>query len=210
MNVFSDARERTRAMLNRRGYKFSESLPLLDCSEPSRAREAIVGRILALHCVVALSFGWDHKRSEIMSWCNQEKLTDYMTRVESAFLGGAVGLRPAMQWRVDALFALAWACKLTDRSLLEGVPEELVTWFPNILRGAPASEFGTGLDLREEKDLINELDLLYCLASAKTDLHIRGIRENSSSLDLRSVQQRRQALEWLFSTQDWEEIELDT
>jgi len=211
MTEFIKARMRSRSILSALGYKFSESLPLLDSSDIKRNLEAASSRALALYAAVALSYGWDQRRVEVNSWLDRENLRKHLTPVEFDFVSGNVDLIPEMQWRVEALYALAWACKITDQSLLDLVPDELVTWFPNIPKSEPTTDFRRRVELRSASDILLELDLLYCLASAKTDLQLRGKRDKAHpSLDLRSVQQRRHALEWMLFDLDWEEIELDT
>lgn len=211
MTEFSNARIRSKRILDNLGYEFSESLPLLDNAEMMRDRTTVTSRILGLHAAVALAYGYDERQGVIRSWLASENLSDHLTPLESQFVSGAVELFPIMQWRVEALFALAWACKITDLSLLDLVPDELVMWFPKISQSESPDNFRNRIELRTPADLVLELDLLYCLASAKTDLHLCGtIDRNPSSLDLRSVQQRRHALEWLLSDLDWEDISLDT
>jgi hypothetical protein len=211
MTEFSNARIRSKRILDHLGYEFSESLPLLDNADMMRDRTTVTSRILGLHAAVALAYGYDERKGVIRSWLDSEHLSDHLTPVESEFVSGAVELFPIMQWRVEALFALAWACKITDLSLLDLVPDELVMWFPKISQLESPDNFRNRVELRTFADLVLELDLLYCLASAKTDIQLRGtIDRNPSSLDLRSVQQRRHALEWLLSDLDWEDISLDT
>ncbi|MDQ1835021.1 DUF4272 domain-containing protein [Massilia scottii] len=210
MTDFVIARKRSLDILKDLGYEISESLPLLE-NAACRDRSTVVLRLLSLFAVVALSYGWDKRRGLIRDWLDSEQLLDCLTSTESRFVAGAVELIPTMQWRLETLFALAWACKITEVSLLEGMPDDLVTWFPSIPNAEPTARFRKQIELRSNSELLLELDLMYCLASAKTDLKLRGeIDKHESSPDLYTVQQRRHALEWLLSGFEWDEVELDT
>lgn len=189
MTEFSNARIRSKRILDRLGYEFSQSLPQIDDANMMRDRTTVTSRILALQAVVALAYGYDERKGMIRSWLDSEDLSEHLTPVASEFVSGAVELLPVMQWRVEALFSLAWACKLTDLSLLDLVPDELVTWFPKIAQSETSDDFCNRVQLRTFAELVLELDLLYCLASAKTHLQLCGTTDiYPSSLDVRSVQ----------------------
>lgn len=211
MTIFTDARVRSLEIISSLGYRISSSLPLLDGAEIRRDSESIIGRMLSLYGAVSLSYGWDQRQIPVRAWLNNERLIEDLTPVESEFVFGDAELMRQMQWRLEALFALAWACDLTKLSILDPVPDDFVTLFPSISKSVPTTEFRKHVKSRSAEDIVQGLDLLYCLASAKTDLHLRGeIDQNGSSPNLFAVQQRRQALEWLLSDVQWEDIELDT
>jgi hypothetical protein len=211
MTVFTDARAQSCDVIAGLGYHISSSLPLLDGAVIRRDSKTILGRMLSLYGAVALSFGWDQRLVQIRAWLNSENLISDLTPVEFKFVFGDAELMRNMQWRLESLFALAWSCGLTKLSLLDSVPDDFVTLFPSISKSMPTADFRSNVKPRSADDIVRGLDLLYCLASAKTDLHLRGESDQSSlSPQLSVIQQRRHALEWLLSEVRWEEIELDT
>lgn len=211
MTIFGSARAKSLEILGHLGYSVSLTLPILNSSEILRTPEQIGGRLLGMYGVVSLSFGWDQRRIPVNRWLESERLLGYLTTVEREFVIGDLTLTPNMQWRLEALFALAWACNLTGLGILETVPDDFVTVFPSIATTAPTANFRKRLDSRSANELVQALDLLYCLHSAKTELHLQNeIDSNADSPHILVVQLRRQALEWLFSETPWEEIELDT
>ena len=211
MSIFVEARGRSLDILISQGYQVAPSLPFLGDCEIRRDSDSIVGRLLSLHAVVALSFGWDQRKIAIRTWLKNEQLTHYLSPLESKFVFNDGGLAGSMQWRVEALFALAWASGLTQVSILDPLPGNFVTLFPSISKSESTTEFRERVSTRSTDDILRELDLLYCLASAKTDLHIHGqIDQGNSTPTLLSVQQRRHSLEWILSEDEWEEVSLDT
>lgn len=211
MNNSKGVRTRSLEIIDSLGYKISSSLPLLESLSVRRDDKAIMGRMLSLYGVVALSFGWDHRLAAVTAWLAKEGLVEYMTPIESKFtLGDTIQIGP-MQSRIEALFALAWACDLAKYSILDPVPKDFVALFPSIARATPTADFRNRIRHRASEDIFQALDLLYCLNSAKTDLYLRGeVDQCLSCPNLCALQQRRWALEWLISEVEWEEIELDT
>lgn len=204
------ARTRSLDVLKKLGYRISPSLPLLD-GAICRDKVSVSNRLLTLFAVVALSYGWKSRQRLISDWLQSEELVGNLTPLEAEFVVDAGEHVPTMQWRLETLLALAWACKMTDTSLLDPMPDDLVAWFPSVQKAEPTAEFVKRIELRSNIELLSELDLMYCLASAKTDLHLHGeVDANRNSPDLYTVQQRRHALEWLLFEVEWEDVELDT
>jgi hypothetical protein len=213
MTIFTDARARSLDILDSLDYQVSTSLPLLSGAEIQRGCKAIVARLLSLYGVVALSYDWEQRQIPVMAWLKSEKLIGDLTEVELEFVTGDAESSPQMQWRLEALFALAWATEITSLSILDPVPDDFVHLFPSIGKSAPTLEFRDRARAKCADDIVMALDLLYCLSSAQTDLYLRGEIDpgkNGSCPNLYAVQQRRQALEWLLSDVPWEDIELDT
>ncbi|ATQ78265.1 hypothetical protein CR152_29970 [Massilia violaceinigra] len=211
MSIFVEVRGRSLDILSSHGYQVSPTLPFLGDCEIRGDSDSIGGRLLGLHAVVALAFGWDERKNAIRTWLKNEQLSHYLSPLESKFVFNSGGLAGSMRWRVEALFALAWASNLTQVSILDPLPDDFVSLFPSISKSESTTEFRQRVRLRSTDDILRELDLLYCLASAKTELHICGqIDQGNSTPTLLSVQQRRHALEWILSEVEWEEVLLDT
>lgn len=193
------------------GYTVSTSLPLLESTIVCQDREAIIKRLLALYGIVALAFGWDERRVPITEWLWAEQLHESLSQSEKKFLIGNGESAPSVQWGLEGLFALAWACNLTELSILDPVPDDFVALFPSISRGESTQLFRQTVGLRPSDELLQELDLLYCLTSALTELELLdGVNGSSQAPPLLAILQRRRALEWLHTDVPWDEIELDT
>lgn len=153
MTVPASARGRSLEIISGLGYQVSSSLPLLDDSAIRPDCQTIASRILSLNGVVSLSYGWGQRQVPVRAWLQKESLIDGLTAVESDFVFGNEELTRQMQWRLESLFALVWACELTKLSILDPVPDDLVFLFPSISKSAPTAPFrklveptGTGSD----------------------------------------------------------------
>ncbi|EPS1221448.1 DUF4272 domain-containing protein [Burkholderia cenocepacia] len=77
--------------------------------------------------------------------------------------------------------------------------------YPDLRNEESFQWFITGCSLRSRNDLISMLDLAYCLHWCIVDAPAE-----SSNIHLHVVAERRRALEWMLSKDDWEAISLDT
>lgn len=183
-------------------------LPLLETARVERSVEEIEDRTLVLQCVTACAYGFDRQRA--MSWLEREARKELLTPVELQFLETGMGNRQQLMFQVEALFALAWSISLTPSLAFDKyVPETLIDVFPGLEKVESSLDFRRAARLRDQVELVEALDLAYCLHWAVRDSQLRGGR-SQAPVEPYVVVERRRALEWLFCEDPWEEITLDT
>lgn len=190
------------------GVLINPALPMLDSQLVPRDVGAVIGRALALHSVVAASYGFP--REEAVKWATREGLWGYLTAPEQDCLqtegDGIVGFRH----RVEALAALGWALSITPAcDPFQKLPSSVVSKFPDLLRDEDARRFRSAAHLRDRADVIAALDLLYCAHWALRQAELTWKRPPKlRPLDV--VAERRRGLEWVLTMEDWEDVSLDT
>nr|WP_232475489.1 DUF4272 domain-containing protein [Permianibacter aggregans] len=186
------------------------TLPELDAELcVSRAEVDVARRMLCMSGIVALSFDLSRKPI-IESWLEREKLIEYLTKEEARFLKGGYKNIAAMQWRVESLYALAWSSSLSeDYQSFAPCPDDLVSHFPSISRGESSALFISKIKIRPNQEIIEALDIFYCLHWRIRNSLLEGSKA-SGPLPDSAIIERRRALEWLFSDEDWEAVSLDT
>lgn len=192
------------------GVSINPALPLLDADLTiSRSTLEVAERMLCICGVAALSF---HKQEEknIVEWIHRENINSKLTVKEIEFLEGDAKLMHQMQWQIEGLFALAWACSLEEsyEPCME-LPNDLQSHFPSIKRGDRTEQFKNGIVFRPVAEVLAALDLYYCLHSYARDNLLAG-EKSQLPISINSIMERRRAIEWLFNNNDWDEISLDT
>lgn len=211
MDVRKETRLRSLASLADLGYEVAGHLPLLELDMSVRqTNAAIAKRLLALHGIVGVAFGWAERHQPVSKWFEREQLWDAMTGAEIEFVKNNAGETAIFQGKLEGLFGLAWAAGLLDGSILSEVPGTFVNMFPKVLKGDSTLPLRNKIAPRAIDELIEGLDLLYCLDSAMLSRRLRNISVDGSPLHPFAVQERRRALEWLFADVDWDDVELDT
>ncbi|MFO0782919.1 MAG: DUF4272 domain-containing protein [Phycisphaerales bacterium] len=183
-------------------------LPLLDSGLTPRSREEVIGRSLAITAVSATCNGLNKEVAR--EWVTSEGLGAFLTPSEHGFLYEGLRGRPAFLFQIEGLWALLWALGFVDQLDHSQVcSERLVTLLPDLRVPEPSGTFRALARLRKADELLQELDLEYCLHSAICDAELRG-RADSLSLVSYAVVERRRALEWLMSGDAWDDVELNT
>lgn len=189
----------------------NDALPLLDSETlPTRCASAAAYRALCIKAVVATAF--DASRLPAVNrWIERECLKPKLSHQETEFLRKPTQSSvPRFQWRVEALYALQWAGDEAAECLVtKELPDDLVNRLPAIQSGDSVSTFVEQFQLRAAVDLVSALDCLYCMHWAMRQSNLDG-KPIELPIDPRAVCERRYALEWLTSSADWDEIELDT
>ncbi|TWG78955.1 uncharacterized protein DUF4272 [Cupriavidus gilardii J11] len=190
----------------RLGYSRTPPLPLIDCDllQP-RPQQDVEKRALALSVVVAISYGLDSASGR--SWLEREGLYGALSAAEESFVedAGSVGGSP-FQAQVEGLGIFAWALgHAPTLQFDQALPSNLVTIYPDLRNEESSLRFITGCHLRSRNELVSMLDLAYCLHWCTVDAPAR-----SPKIQLHVVTERRRALEWMLSKDDWETISLDT
>lgn len=203
-------RERSLEIAAKLGFNPSDALPLLDDSLALRPIDAIVSRSLALLCVVVASYGFG-RQDVIQRWLSSEHLVDCLTSDEKDFLfNGETTYASEYKSREECLWAFTWALGFHDEfSFSSYCQPTLSAMFPRFTEGESSSDFRSRSRLRSELDIVTQLDLAYCIHWCLTENKLQGSRKRAAT-ESYVVIQRRHALEWMLSQEDWNRISLDT
>ncbi len=206
---FQIIREKSLASASNLGYPVNLELPLLSTDLKLRTEDEIIGRSLALHVVIACSYGYD--KGSAIQWLIQEDCIDYLSESERDFLeDNKKNDNVNFQFQVEALNAFAWALGFVKAIAFDSVCDNrLVKCFPDLKNNESSTRYREKAKLRSINQIIPVSDLAYCLHWALVDSSLND-KELSVYIDSHVIIERRRALEWMLGTDDWDEISLDT
>lgn len=192
------------------GYSVNRALPLLDPKlHVERTIDEITRRALCLFCVVAVAN--NSNPLVALNWARAESLLDAFTASELSYLEAATEpARRTFLAQEEALWALTWATAFhNDFDHSSFCDNSLAKMFPNIRGRESSRDFMERAVIRRDDDIIEALDLAYCLHWAIVDEDLSQ-RPMVHSVSAYVIVERRRALEWLVSKNEWDEISLDT
>ena len=190
------------------GYETNSGLPLLDEGLTLRLVDDLVGRSLALFAVVAGSYGFDKKSA--ISWLEAENAFNYLAESEKSFLIDDEGDGSYIQSQVEALNAFAWSLGIVKHLAFDQVCENnLIKQFPDIKNNGDSSAYRAKSKSRSLGEIVQSCDLAYCLHWAIVQAQIEG-KKLLGDVGPHVIIERRRALEWMLSEEDWDELSLDT
>lgn len=205
-------RSQSRQLAAGHGYEIMGSLPLLDPNPIPRPATEVARRSLALLATLWVANGLDADQAS--EWLVSEDLVDALTPSEHAILADGPETHPTttntILWQVEAVWALAWTLRLTRTlDVTKSVGDEMASLFPDVPGGEEAGQFVSSAALRSREELIQMLDLIYCVHWAVADARLsRG--EVLPGLEEPRILERRRALEWVMCDEEWDELSLDT
>jgi hypothetical protein len=190
------------------GYPPAITLPLLDESLRLRSGREITERALTLSGVVAASYGFPRER--VTEWLQGEGLEATLGKAEAAFLQGKLGDAQPFQVQVESLTAFAWALGFLGAIEFDKPsPRHLVSIFPDFKRSQSSIHFRDKAKLRDQNDVLRACDLAYCLHWGINQKLIDK-KPLPGELPPHVVIERRRAIEWMLSSEAWEDVSLDT
>ena len=207
---YMEVRIRSLAITQKLGYDVNKELPILDVSNVHRAKTEIALRICALHSIVACSYGFPV--SSARAWVDQENLCDFLTDDEKRIISVRSDKSICEQFRVkvEAIWALAWAVHLVP--ILDFTcpcDNSLAKLLPNLKTLEPTDNIISVAQLRDSKEVIQHCDLAYCLHWAIVEMKMNN-QMPPNQIPIHIIEQRRHALEWVLSKENWDDIYLDT
>lgn len=205
-----ELRERSREQAQALGYLFNPNLPVLDPASVTRSGDDVLNRILTLHACIACGYGFPKPKA--LGWLDQENLSDCLTGPEAKFLAGkAEAKRTAFQWRVEAVWAMAWAAGyFDDLDFSQSCSDDLVKLLPDLNTQASSEAFRQKCSLRSAEEVLPMVDLAYCLHWAVREEGLRGQANKPGKVQSQVITERRLGLEWLICEESWEDVSLDT
>ena len=205
-------RESTKSTVESLGYQFNPNLPVLDEVQVQRNCTEVSNRILSLYACVACAYGFS--KATAIEWLKREQLWESLTESERQFLEGrAESSTSTIQWQVEALWSLTWTAGYhDDLDFSRPCPDSFIQLFPDLKKGEDTASFKAKCQLRPSEAIIEKLDLSYCLHWAVRDFELSG-RETGrgpNKVEGQVIVERRRALEWIISDDDWDDVSLDT
>jgi hypothetical protein len=204
------ARVASRELAASYGLEILETLPLIDAEELDQLRSAIevFERCLALDAVLEIVHGGE--QDEILADLKKGDLMKHLSERERAYVERrAAGdddehERIQITWRVEGLYAMAWALGGVDDLPVTGIVQE---------GGDLAEKLSDSPELRSPRELGAKLDAFYCLHWAVVERDVSGEPADwPEELDPGAIMERRWGLEWIAQSDvdDWEDVALDT
>jgi Domain of unknown function (DUF4272) len=191
------------------GYSINARLPLPQPLVSLRTLGEIADRILALNCVVAVSFGFP--RTQSLEWLRKWGIVNALSRPEEEYLNNqAPAMTSFFRLQVDALWALSWVAGIVrDLDFVGRCDANFVSVLPHLKISESPQPFLDRISLRNPADVAIKRDLAYCLHWAIREARLQGL-SSPGVLPAELVIERRRALEWSLSSEDWQDISLDT
>lgn len=202
-------RQRSLQEAARLGYAVSAELPLSDSEVQARDVDELVDRCLVLHALIAVAYGFP--RVAARTWLRQEDLIGSLTASERLYLdAGDASDDEFYRGLSESVWALIWALGVAPRlDFATSCPEDLVGMLPNLHTAERSSTFRSRAQQRSTDEILAAADLAYCLHWAVVDASLRGSAP-PGRVPAWIVVERRRALEWVLSDEDWDEVPLDT
>jgi len=192
----------------RLGYGTNPALPLLEVNLAVLPQEDIVSRALALHCVVASSYGFPKHRN--LKWLQQEMLVDALTAEENIFLDSSTRQSTQFQIQGECLMVFAWVLGKVQRlDFAKPAEGSLVHLYPDLKKNESSAQWQKAVASRSTDEVVAACDLAYCLHWAINQARVDA-RAQVGSVKPYLIVERRRALEWLLGREQWSDIELDT
>jgi len=191
------------------GYPTNPDLPLL-ADVSARPVEDIVDRSLAMSAAVSAGFGFEKRLA--LEWLERENLMSFVAQSELDFLrSDDADPSSLLQCQVEGLNAFAWALSFVDEMpFYLFCPDDLVKHFPDFNDMESSERFRGAAKLRPMEDIVSTLDAAYCIhwSWAEQDVHQRDLPD--TDMEPYMIVERRRALEWILSGEDWDNVSLDT
>lgn len=196
-----------------KGIDAAEFLPAdADYNEPTpRSAQEVATRTVILHAVAATGYGVDPE--PIVEWLVEQSIWEHASAKEQFLLTATAPSDEELSeacWRQEAQWALLWAISKVDTLGLPTQTCDTGLLVDQIMPGLGESTdpFVSSARLRLPGELLVEDDRTY-------NLHCYArpaLRQNSLPGDLiyPVLFQRHYAFEWLTSTDNWDDVRLDT
>ena len=189
------------------GLNMPDRLPTLEGLELRDVGE-IIGRTLGMCIVSATAYGLS--RSTAIEWLNREALTNFLSARERRFILSETGCVEPFKTQIEGIWALAWELGLIENFEFDrSCDSDFVTIFPDFKSGEDSKAFQSKVSLRTYDEICRALDLAYCIHWCIRQASLTNATV-PPTIRPYIVVERRRALEWTLSKQNWDDIALDT
>lgn len=204
----SDVRRASLIVVDQLGHRVNEDLPLLDAGDSMRDAESIIDRLFCMHCCAACAYSFDRRKA--LEWLERESDSMWLTPAEQAFLSTGAGDERLFRTQIEAMWALTWCLQIVAELQFDrACSDRFVHLLPDLKSEQPTDRFRTQVNLRPRDEVFQALDLAYCLHWSVRESRLTG-KPIKHSVPPHVIEERRRALEWVLSTDNWDEISLDT
>lgn len=194
-------------VLSEFGISLPDYFPQIDYSR-IRTKEEILRRLFSIHAVTACAYGLD--KTIALDWLRNEKLLESLSSKEKDFLQSTNIDPNPVQFQVEAIWALAWSLKIVgDIDFKKPCSQHFVHLLPNLKVKENSEKFRGKISLRTENEIVDALDLYYCLHWWIRESELSH-KEIPAFILPNLIVKRRRALEWLVGTEGWDDASLDT
>lgn len=190
------------------GISISTSLPLLDEPETSKSVIEAASRMLAMHAIAAVAYGFD--RQKATQWLIDESILGDLTETEKLYMETGGGSVDSLKMQIEGLWALGWALSIVESiDFLKDCDNRFVMTMPNLKQMQNSSLLRSRLKLRPIEEIVQTCDWAYCLHWAIIEANLKG-NTLPTAIKLYVIVERQHALEWLITSEDWDNTPLDT
>lgn len=207
----SAVRAKTAQLLKEHNVPMHPYLPVLE-HETCKSPVALAEKIVVLYTLAGLAN--DAAGELLKEWLVEEGGWAFLTEAEQKIIEDDDLTEEEINefaWKEESLFALCWCGFIVDEMPWPTREGNLLEIFPSIPPEVPISEFVGSLEMRPAEQIIQMLDVYYCLDAAMGHPEMWKDNQSIDQLDLGVILERRQALEWVYlRSEAWDEITLDT
>jgi hypothetical protein len=202
-------KENSESFLREKGIAINSHLPCLPTFEQAklRTKEEIIERIYALTLLTAWGEGVEKEKLEHVR--NQWQIAHFSPQ-ESAIYAKEIlddTEKVYATWRYEGLNLLLWAVGLVELAYPDDICD--VAYIVSIILGNSREDFFEKAELRHKEDILQEADKAYRMHWACVDARLKN-QQVGGELHEGVIYERRYALEWLISEQEWDNIEMHT
>ncbi len=204
----NNIRESSWNKVTKYGLPVNPNLPSLGDIRLERSEETSVKRLMCLLAVAAAAYGFSHEQAQ--KWIVQEELIEELEDNEREFLEYGKGEIITFKTQIEGMWTIAWALGIIKSlDFTKDCPNSFISKLPDLKKMESIELFKSKVSLRKEAEIIKICDFVYCLHWAIRQTEFEGI-----SLPLKIQQyvvlERRRALEWFVSKDNWYDLQLDT
>ena len=204
----ADARKESERKVTELGLVTNPHLPLLDGCTPIRTCDEIVDRLFAMFAAVAVHYGFDRASSQ--GWLEREGAAEAATEQERAVIETGETGDFSADYAIEAMWALCWSIGIVaELDFTASCSDSFVSLMPDLKKNESGQRFRSRAVLRSEAELCRALDLAYCLHWSMVHARLHAGAPTHQGVAA-SIVPRRHALEWIMSTDSWDDVQLET
>jgi hypothetical protein len=201
-------RTRTKKKLLELGISIPASLPILEVLSIERSKKKMGDRLMCMHVAAACAYGFD--RTKAINWIDSEGIAYELSHEERDFIYNDGVSAHHLQEQIEGMWALSWAISLHHTlDFSKPCSDTFFFLLPNLKQNQPSSEMRARILVRTCAEILGALDLAYCLHWFVRDCELQS-KTIALPTEAYVVAERRKALEWLMSNENWDDLSLDT
>lgn len=184
------------------------SLPLMEETIQLRTELEICSRLLCLLPISASAYGFPKDRAR--AWLENEGLMSILEGEESDYINSVGSDADLFKQQIEGMWALAWLLKISNNiSPIKVCSQNFVRMLPDLNTNQPSSELINKINLRPINEIVQTIDLYYCLHWAIRQRLLDGMQPLNNPKQW-IVEARRRGLEWSICDEPWWQVSLDT